>query len=266
MLYGTPTDGFVNLISENTFRKKFENTMFPKELTDEVIVDTGYVCLEAPDYDPSLIVDSATDVIHEVTLGEDGKYHRSWTTFTVTPERQVERFNRKLEEIRAESDELLAASDYTELEGYFFMKELWKTYRQALRDITDTDIDPFLIEFPTPPESYKDATDLEGRKIYLLAKNQETYDRALASRVSVDTGLGFSVFGGKIDLEIFKEANAMGVLFVNDSEGTRHTLEAGDYDTIINAVRQHGLYLMQVMWDRDAAIKACTTVEELDLI
>ena len=54
--------------------------------------------------------------------------------------------------IRAERNNLLAASDWTQLPDVAVDAAAWATYRQALRDIT-TQADPFAIVWPESPSS-----------------------------------------------------------------------------------------------------------------
>ena len=61
--------------------------------------------------------------------------------------------NRRMAELRKQRDALLAETDYMALEDVT-MTDAWKTYRQALRDITSqTPTDDALsnITFPTKP-------------------------------------------------------------------------------------------------------------------
>ena len=60
---------------------------------------------------------------------------------------------RRMAELRSQRDKLLAETDYMAL-GDVTLSDAWKTYRQALRDITDTTpSDDALsnITFPTKP-------------------------------------------------------------------------------------------------------------------
>ena len=58
---------------------------------------------------------------------------------------------RKWAKIRADRDQLLKDSDFTQLEDSPKNKLAWKTYRKALRDITDQP-DPDNITWPVAPE------------------------------------------------------------------------------------------------------------------
>jgi hypothetical protein len=56
-----------------------------------------------------------------------------------------------LERLRLQRDELLKASDWTQLTDAACDKEAWATYRQALRDLPSSVADPRDAEFPTKP-------------------------------------------------------------------------------------------------------------------
>lgn len=53
--------------------------------------------------------------------------------------------------IRAERDAKLAASDWTQIADAPVDDLVWATYRQALRDLPQTQTDPFNIVWPTAP-------------------------------------------------------------------------------------------------------------------
>jgi hypothetical protein len=57
--------------------------------------------------------------------------------------------------LRSHRSVLLARCDWTQLPDVPFTlaeKEAWATYRQALRDITETFANPDDVEFPEPPD------------------------------------------------------------------------------------------------------------------
>jgi len=56
------------------------------------------------------------------------------------------------EQIRSQRNALMAASDYTQMPDYNASnKAAWATYRQALRDLPQTQTDPANITWPTKP-------------------------------------------------------------------------------------------------------------------
>lgn len=55
------------------------------------------------------------------------------------------------ERLRVKRDTLLKKSDYRVIADAPWDKQPWLEYRQALRDLTETNTDPKLIVFPNPP-------------------------------------------------------------------------------------------------------------------
>ena len=58
--------------------------------------------------------------------------------------------NEQWEKVRIKRDRLLLESDYTQLADFTGDAALWRTYRQALRDVTSQS-DPFNINYPDKP-------------------------------------------------------------------------------------------------------------------
>lgn len=54
--------------------------------------------------------------------------------------------------VRSKRNALLAASDWTQLADAPVDKDAWATYRQSLRDITETFATPDAVVWPTKPE------------------------------------------------------------------------------------------------------------------
>lgn len=54
-------------------------------------------------------------------------------------------------ETRIQRNELLAASDWTQVEDSPVDKQAWATYRQALRDVSKQSGFPWEVTWPTPP-------------------------------------------------------------------------------------------------------------------
>jgi hypothetical protein len=55
------------------------------------------------------------------------------------------------ERLRVKRDTLLKKSDYRVIADAPWDKQPWLEYRQALRDLTETNSDPKKIVFPSPP-------------------------------------------------------------------------------------------------------------------
>ena len=60
---------------------------------------------------------------------------------------------RKWNSVRAQRDQLLAQSDWTQVADAPGDKAAWATYRQALRDLPSTGSDPDALTWPTSPDA-----------------------------------------------------------------------------------------------------------------
>jgi hypothetical protein len=81
-------------------------------------------------------------------IGEDFIVHGDEKTITELGEALKQHH---FDELRAERDRLLAASDWTVLSDSPTSTAAWKTYRQALRDLPANTTDPSNPVWPTPP-------------------------------------------------------------------------------------------------------------------
>lgn len=83
------------------------------------------------------------DVAHTVTQG--------WRIIRLTPGEQALVAQQQWDVVRAERNFRLRETDFTQLSDYTNLREEWATYRQALRDVPETNSDPFNIQWPVPP-------------------------------------------------------------------------------------------------------------------
>ena len=60
---------------------------------------------------------------------------------------------RKWSSVRAQRDQLLSQSDWTQVADAPGDKAAWATYRQALRDLPSTSTDPDALTWPTSPDA-----------------------------------------------------------------------------------------------------------------
>lgn len=81
----------------------------------------------------------------------------------------------------------------------------------------------------------------------------------------VDTGLGFSVDGGRANLQDFESGLAMGILNVRASDNTMHEVTVEQMQSIINTIRANGLSLYQTKWQKEAQIDALADIDACKL-
>lgn len=80
-----------------------------------------------------------------------GAWTRSWVVIDKTEEELAEYVAQQASEVRASRNARLAECDWTQLADSPVDKEVWATYRQALRDITSQEGFPLNIEWPVKP-------------------------------------------------------------------------------------------------------------------
>jgi hypothetical protein len=85
------------------------------------------------------------------TQDANGDWAEAWAERDMTAEEVQQRDDNKAEQVRAERNEKLANSDWTQLADSPADKAAWATYRQALRDMTDQAGFPNKIDRPAEP-------------------------------------------------------------------------------------------------------------------
>lgn len=148
MMYLRIKDGIITYpYSVQQLKVDEYNTSFPKELTTQILEDWGvYEVSRTPkpnDY-TKIITEGTPQLV-------DGSYIQIWNQVDATQSEINARIEDKWEEIRILRNELLSECDWTQLGDIpTETKELWKPYRQELRDIT-AQTNPFSIVWPVKP-------------------------------------------------------------------------------------------------------------------
>lgn len=83
----------------------------------------------------------------------DGAWQEQWIESDATSEQITERTTAKANDVRAERNEKLAATDWTQLADQSSVAATWTTYRQELRDVPGQSGFPFTVTWPTAPGS-----------------------------------------------------------------------------------------------------------------
>ena len=128
-------------------RNSYPNTSLPSELTDEALIEWDmHVVQPTP-----MPVDYTKNITEGTPTLIDGVYYKSWNQTNATSEEISYRIENQWEVIRIQRNELLTECDWTQLADIpNETKELWKSYRAQLRDITSQS-NPFLINWPVKP-------------------------------------------------------------------------------------------------------------------
>ena len=133
--------------SVNNLRESYPNVSLPAELSDEALIEWDmYVVTPTPipsDYTKNITEGTPTLI--------DGKYYQTWNQVDASETEISYRIENQWEEVRVLRNQLLTECDWTQLADISSeIKELWITYRQDLRNITNQS-NPFNIIWPTKP-------------------------------------------------------------------------------------------------------------------
>lgn len=132
-------------------RAENPNTSFPVNMTDEVLAAYGVVRVVITGRPE---VDAATQSVDETIpafIQTHNRWEQQWGVRTATQEEIAERANAKSAEIRAERDQKLTATDWTQVADAPVDQAAWAAYRQALRDIPAQAGFPWTVNWPVAP-------------------------------------------------------------------------------------------------------------------
>lgn len=104
--------------------------------------------------------------------------------------------------------------------------------------------------------------DLESLKAEAKARTKHRFIQ-LGAKPTVDTGLGFSVDGGRSNLQDFQTGQKYALTHVKASDNQFYPVSITDYDTIINAIEQNGIDLFNKKWAKEQEIDALLTLDEI---
>jgi hypothetical protein len=96
--------------------------------------------------------DPATQVATQEGCNYTGfRWETAWTVRDMTADEVANRNAGQAASVRAERNDKLASTDWTQLADSTADKAAWATYRQALRDVTEQSGFPWTIDWPTQP-------------------------------------------------------------------------------------------------------------------
>lgn len=128
---------------------RFTGTSFPANPDLAEFASFGVVPVQAV---TPPVYDQDTQELEELEpVFVDNQWQQSWRVVDRTPEDVVKLQQMKSDSIRAERDDMLRLSDWTQLPDAPVDIQAWKTYRQKLRDITTQDEFPNNVVWPAKP-------------------------------------------------------------------------------------------------------------------
>ena len=133
--------------SISQLRNAYPNVSLPIELTDSVLIDWDmYVVTPTP-----MPNDYTKNITEGTPVLTDGVYYQNWIQTDASQSEIEYRLENQWFNIRETRNQLLAECDWTQLSDIpQTIKDLWSTYRQELREITNQS-NPFNIEWPVKP-------------------------------------------------------------------------------------------------------------------
>jgi hypothetical protein len=130
-------------------RKDNPQVSFPKNPTDALLASYNVFPVtrtERPEYD------SVSQNLTEATPALiAGVWTQMWTTSDATPEEIEQRTADLASSVRAQRDDMLAASDWSQLTDAPVDQATWAAYRQALRDVPEQPGFPLTVNWPSEP-------------------------------------------------------------------------------------------------------------------
>lgn len=112
-------------------------------------------------------------------------------------------------------------------------------------------------------DAYDEAFGREKEKYKKRVKDKFTQ---LGNNVIVDTGLGFSVNGGRDNLRDFETGKKHNLPQIKDSDNNFHDATAEMYDTVIGAIELNGISTYQWKWAKEVEIDGCLDINQLNSV
>lgn len=132
-------------------RRKFPNTSFPRDLEGSDLSAFGVVTVQSvasPTVDPNLQKVEAADPA-EI----DGVWQQVWNVIDLTSEEIQEQADSKASQVRKARNEMLTASDWTQVPDSPVDTAAWAAYRAELRAVPEQAGFPDNVVWPTAPSN-----------------------------------------------------------------------------------------------------------------
>jgi hypothetical protein len=129
-------------------RKDHPNTSFPKNPNEELLAEYGVVRVyptDRPEADHTKNVTEGTPAL------QDGKWVQVWNITDATAEEIEQRTEQQAEQVRAQRNQKLSDTDWTQVADAPVDKQAWADYRQALREVPEQAGFPWSVEWPEQP-------------------------------------------------------------------------------------------------------------------
>lgn len=129
-------------------RSENPNTSFPWDWAGGVVNETEYARVTPTDVP---YVPHTQNFSEGMPSFSDDRWMQTWVISDATPEQIAQRVADQWSQVRAQRNVRLSACDWTQLADATVDAAAWAVYRQALRDLPQTQTDPFSIVWPVAP-------------------------------------------------------------------------------------------------------------------
>jgi hypothetical protein len=132
-------------------RRKFPNTSFPRKIESGDLSVFGVVTIQStplPSFDPNQQKVEAADPAQI-----DGVWQEVWNVVDLTAEEIQEKVAGKASQVRGTRNELLNASDWTQVSDSPVDTAAWAAYRAELRAVPEQAGFPDNVVWPTAPSN-----------------------------------------------------------------------------------------------------------------
>jgi hypothetical protein len=138
-----------NAVVEDNLRSLFPEHTFPRLFTPIDVAPFGFGMYEFTQIPEVVFPNKLIEIAP--TLRENGIWYQTWGQREMSQIEKEEATAQEAKNVRQNRSMRLLQSDWTQLADAPVDKEVWATYRQALRDITSQAGFPWVITWPVQP-------------------------------------------------------------------------------------------------------------------
>jgi hypothetical protein len=129
-------------------RRDNPNTSLPRNPDDALLAEWNVFPVQPTVYPQ---VNYTKNVTEGTPVLQDGKWVQVWNVTDASAEEVAERTEQQADSVRAERNQKLSDSDWTQVADAPVDKQAWADYRQALREVPDQAGFPWNVQWPEQP-------------------------------------------------------------------------------------------------------------------
>jgi len=255
-------------ITKRAMQERLPNVMLAEDPSDEILRTLGFACVPEADLPPRR--EGHATVLGIPEVDSNGKMVRTYEYIPYTEEGLEIRKN----ELRADRDKLLAASDWTQSADVQatmspVQQQEWSEYRAALRNITEDFADPKLAVYPEVPSEDFAKVDTKDPKAKAKRTIQALFTEARQEGLSYQFPDGLTgniqlrdptdlvnLLGIAIRVILAKETSQEFSTSFRDAQNNTHALNASEALLLVLSAFNYMISLYERKWTSEAKIEA----------